>query len=103
MSPQQAYEWLAPKLSLGERQALDVIFAATKAGTDEVFHPLGTPVELRPLLALIPQQRQRQDSTAAQLRDLRCFAVRLGYYDAADVLRGMLERAEPQGANNGSQ
>jgi hypothetical protein len=26
MTPQQAYEWLAPKLSIGEREALNVIF-----------------------------------------------------------------------------
>lgn len=28
MTPEQAYEWLAAKLSTGERKALDVIFAA---------------------------------------------------------------------------
>lgn len=91
MTPGNAYDWLAPKLSDGERQALDVIYAATKAGTDEVFHPLGTPVDMRPVLAMIPQQRQRQDATDAQLRDLQAVANRLGMYDAADVLRGLLE------------
>ncbi|MGQ5490790.1 hypothetical protein ACUH78_18260 [Thauera sp. ZXT1-4] len=91
MTPGNAYDWLAPKLSDGERQALDVIYAATKAGTDEVLHPLGTPVDMRPVLAMIPQQRQRQDATDAQLRDLQAVANRLGMYDAADVLRGLLE------------
>lgn len=91
MTPGNAYDWLAPKLSDGERQALDVIYAATKACTDEVFHPLGTPVDMRPVLAMIPQQRQRQDATDAQLRDLQAVANRLGMYDAADVLRGLLE------------
>lgn len=28
MTPEQAYEWLAPKLSTSERKALDVIFGA---------------------------------------------------------------------------
>lgn len=94
MTPDQAYDWLAPKLSHSERQALDVVYAATKAGTDKVFHPIGTPLDIPSLLAKIPQQLQRQDSTNAQLRDLRAFANRLGLYDAADVLRGLIERGE---------
>lgn len=28
MTPQQAYDWLAPKLTSGEREALDVVFAS---------------------------------------------------------------------------
>lgn len=28
MTPQQAYDWLAPKLTRGERKALDVVFAS---------------------------------------------------------------------------
>lgn len=39
MTPEQAYEWLAPKLSTPERQALDVIYAA--AGAMQQTHPLG--------------------------------------------------------------
>lgn len=44
-----------------------------------------------PLVA-IPQQAQRQDGTRAQLLDLERFAVKLGLYDAAEVLRGVLNR-----------
>jgi len=35
----------------------------------------------------IPELPQRQDSTQAQLQDLRAVAERLGMYDAADLLR----------------
>ena len=41
---------------------------------------------LKTHLKAIPQQFQRQDGTIEQFRDLREFAVRLGMYDAADVL-----------------
>lgn len=92
MTPQQAFEWLAPKLSMGERQALEVIYQAATSGTGESFHPVGTPVEMRPLLDKIPQQPQRQDDTAAQLRDLRPFANRLGMYDAADAIGNLINR-----------
>lgn len=34
----------------------------------------------------IPFQPQRQDDVAEQLRDLSIIAVRLGMYDAADVI-----------------
>ena len=40
----------------------------------------------------IPEQLQRQDSTNDQLRDLRIVANRLGMYDAADLIRNILER-----------
>ncbi len=43
--------------------------------------------QLRKLLELIPQQPQRQDSAKAQLADLHAFANRLGFYDAADVIK----------------
>lgn len=94
MHPDLAYEWLAPKLTAGERQALDSIYSATKVGSEEVFHPVGTPVDARPLLALVPQQRQRQDDTNAQLRAVMAMANRMGCYDAADVIGGILERAK---------
>jgi hypothetical protein len=38
MTPQQAYEWLAPKLSMDERKALDVIFAALP-NNNEAYEP----------------------------------------------------------------
>ena len=44
------------------------------------------------LLSAIPHLPQRQDSTDAQLRDLRAVANRLGMYDAADLLRNILEK-----------
>ncbi len=50
MTPQLAYEWLTPKLSAGERQALDVVYAAAMVGTEQSFHPIGTLVGIRPLL-----------------------------------------------------
>ncbi len=50
------------------------------------------PTHLQAVLAAIPQQPQRQDSTNDQLRDLRDFANKLGLYDAADLLRVMLEK-----------
>jgi outer membrane protein assembly factor BamD (BamD/ComL family) len=37
---------------------------------------------------------QRQDSTHDQLADLRIVANRLGMYDAADVLRKIIETNE---------
>jgi len=46
----------------------------------------------RRLLQQIPELPQRQDATNDQLRDLRAVANRLGMYDAADVLRTLLER-----------
>ena len=47
---------------------------------------------LRKIFDTIPQQPQRQDGTDSQLSELRDFAVRLGLYDAADLLRTILER-----------
>ncbi len=43
------------------------------------------------ILRDIPQLPQRQDATNDQLRDLRVVANRLGMYDAADLVRTMLE------------
>lgn len=48
-------------------------------------------MSLDAILDSVPQQRQRQDSTNDQLRDLRCVANRLGMYDAADTIRNILE------------
>lgn len=44
------------------------------------------------IIRKIPQQVQRQDSTDEQLRDLYAVANRLGMYDAADVLRNILDK-----------
>lgn len=49
---------------------------------------------LRNILRAIPQQAQRQDNASDQLRDLREFANRLGMYDAADLIRNIVERSE---------
>ena len=51
------------------------------------------PENLKTLLAQIPQQPQRQDGTDAQLRDLAAFAIRLGLYDAEDVIKTLLNRS----------
>ena len=50
--------------------------------------------DLNEIMASLPQLPQRQDSTNDQLRDLRAIANRLGMYDAADIIRGLLERTE---------
>lgn len=92
MTPAGAYGWLAPKLLREEREALDIIYAATLVGSAEVFLPAGAPPSMRPVLEKLPQLPQRQDATNTQLRDLRAVAVRLGMYDADDILRGLLER-----------
>lgn len=42
-------------------------------------------------ISAIPQQPQRQDGIQDQLHDLRVAANKLGLYDAADLLRGLLE------------
>ena len=49
------------------------------------------------LLKSIPRQPQRQDSTAAQLLDLRRIANQLGMYDAADVLAALHKLCEACG------
>lgn len=51
-----------------------------------------TPKNLREQLAKIEQQPQRQDGTNDQLRDLHGFAVRLGLYDAADLIKTLVAR-----------
>lgn len=50
------------------------------------------PEHLKKLLEQIQQQPQRQDSTKAQLADLHAFANRLGLYDAADVIKAIVDR-----------
>lgn len=47
---------------------------------------------LKDLIKQIPQQPQRQDSTDAQLADLHAVANRLGLYDAADIIKSILQR-----------
>ncbi len=43
------------------------------------------------LLSMVPQLPQRQDSTSDQLEDMVMVAHKLGMYDAADVIRKLLE------------
>lgn len=43
------------------------------------------------ILHEIPQCKQRQDGLLDQLFDLRRFANKLGFYDAADYLRNVCE------------
>lgn len=40
----------------------------------------------------LPAYQQRQDSTNSQLRELYAVANRFGLYDAADVIRNMLDK-----------
>lgn len=44
------------------------------------------------LLSMVPQLPQRQDSTSDQLEDMVLVAHKLGMYDAADVIRNLLEK-----------
>lgn len=50
------------------------------------------PENLKAELAKIIQQPQRQDSSLDQLHDLHAFAVRLGLYDASDLIKTMTTR-----------
>lgn len=47
---------------------------------------------LREVTKHIPEMPQRQDSSTDQLRDLVCVAQRLGLYDAADIIKNLLQR-----------
>lgn len=48
------------------------------------------PANLQAELAKITQQPQRQDGAIDQLNDLRAFANKLGLYDAADLIRSIM-------------
>lgn len=50
------------------------------------------PGNLKIELAKLTQQPQRQDSTNDQLRDLHAFANKLGLYDAADLIRNIVNK-----------
>ena len=50
--------------------------------------------ELKEAINSLPSLPQRQDSTAAQLEDLRMVANRLGMYDAADAILGFSGRLD---------
>lgn len=47
-------------------------------------------------LKSLPAFSQRQDGTMDQIRDLERIAVKFGMYDAADTLRGMINRHDEQ-------
>lgn len=47
-------------------------------------------------LKSLPAFAQRQDGTIDQLRDLQFIAVKFGMYDAADTIRGMVQRHDDQ-------
>jgi len=44
-------------------------------------------MSIQSVISLVPQQPQRQDGTNAQLADLRLMAIRMGCYDAADLIK----------------
>ena len=44
------------------------------------------------MLDSIPKQQQRQDSVQDQMDDLLQMATRLGMYDAADVIRTIVQK-----------
>lgn len=50
------------------------------------------PDNLKAELAKLTQQPQRQDGNIDQLRDLHAFAVKLGLYDAADLIKTMVNK-----------
>lgn len=47
--------------------------------------------QIMDIVLALPKLGQRQDSTADQLLDIMMVANRLGCYDAADVIRNILE------------
>lgn len=57
-----------------------------RPASGETRQPRRTPSRRRFNLELIPELPQRQDSVSDQLKDLKAIAVRLGMYDAADVI-----------------
>lgn len=52
------------------------------------------PDNFQNVIRAIPKQPQRQDGTNEQLRDLIPFAIRLGLYDAADLMKSMVARTD---------
>lgn len=48
MTPEQAYDWLAPKLSTQERQALDLIYGAVQPEAVAIVQRHRRHVELSP-------------------------------------------------------
>lgn len=50
------------------------------------------PENLKIELQKLTQQPQRQDGSVDQLRDLHAFAVKLGLYDAADVIKTLVNK-----------
>ena len=46
---------------------------------------------LKEVVKNMPKLQQRQDGSKVQLQDLRVIANKLGMYDAADVIRILLE------------
>lgn len=70
----------------------NAVFSRSGERVDDTPQRRVMPESLRSVLALIPQQPQRQDSAKAQLADLHAFANRLGLYDAADAIKTMFNR-----------
>lgn len=68
------------------------VFSRSGERIDNKSQRPASPQNLRSVLEGLPQLPQRQDSTAAQLADLRVIANRLGLYDAADAIKTMLGR-----------
>lgn len=68
------------------------VFSRSGERIDNKPQPSSMTQTLRSVLESLPQLPQRQDSTAAQLTDLRVIANRLGLYDAADAIKAMLGR-----------
>lgn len=70
----------------------NAVFSRAGHRIDDKPQKRNMPEQLRSVLLSIPQQPQRQDSSGAQLADLHAFANRLGLYDAADAIKGMISR-----------
>lgn len=70
----------------------NAVFSRSGERIDNKTQRQAMPQNLRSVLESLPQLPQRQDSTAAQLADLRVIANKLGLYDAADAIKTMLGR-----------
>lgn len=51
------------------------------------------PENLKAELETLSMQPQRQDGAMDQLRDPLAFAIKLGQYDAADLIRSMTTKS----------
>lgn len=82
------------RLIMGMASIGGLILAMREYGIDVKNYMTQSPNEQERrevLLTMIPGMEQRQDSTTNQLEDLILVAHKIGMYDAADVIKTLLE------------